>query len=130
MKIQPTTESLLFDKAVELTKKMISQIETEKSEYVEVTRLMVERGKIYSQLDSYIKTLDRSSLSDNSSVKQQYDELMELDNQFRNLLKIQADRLRNKANTAQKDHKAHSSYALHQPKFPKNSLFLSSKVEG
>lgn len=125
-----STEFRLFTKAVELTKAMIGQLQTEKSEYVEVTRLLVERGKIYSELDSHIKTLDRSTLSDNDLIKKQYDELLELDHEFRDLLKTQADRLRNKTNKAYKDQKAHSSYSLQQPKYPKNSLFISSKVEG
>lgn len=127
-----STEYHLFSKAIDLTNQMISHIQEDKSEYVEVTKLMIERGKIYSALDSHIKTLDRSKLSDkeNIEVKKRYDELMSLDHQFRNLLKSQADRLRTKSSTAVKDKKAHSSYSLQQPKHPKESLFISSKIEG
>jgi hypothetical protein len=127
-----STEYKLFTKAIDLTNQMISHIQEDQSEYVVVTKLMIERGKIYSELDLHIKTLDRSKLSDkeNVQVKERYDELMSLDHQFRNLLKSQADRLRTKSGTAVKDKKAHSSYSLQQPKHPKESLFISSKIEG
>lgn len=121
-------EYRLFSKAVSLTKEMISLMSETRNDYLEVTQLMMERGTVYKELDLLIKTLDRSNLSDKENVKLKYDELFELDTEFRNLLKTQSDRLRNKSSHAEKDKYAHSSY--NQPKKPKESMFFSSKLEG
>ncbi|TNE68916.1 hypothetical protein EP331_14980 [bacterium] len=121
-------EYQLFNKAIELTQQMIHSLEMEQESYQDVTRLLLERGSIYKELDNYIKTLDRTKISDKDIIKQRYDELMQLDHDFRSLLKVQSDRLRAKTSIAKKDQMAHRSYS--KPKSPKESMFFSSKLEG
>ncbi len=123
-----SVEYRLFSQAIELTKKMIESLSLEQQDYMDVTRLMLERGNVYKELDNYVKTLDRTKISDKDSIKQQYDELMQLDQDFRALLKVQSERLRKRSNTAKKDQQAHRSYS--KPKAPKESMFFSSKLEG
>lgn len=125
---EESDEHRLFSRAISLTKEMISLMSETRSDYLDVTRLMMDRGNVYKELDLLIKTLDRSNLSDKENVKLKYDELLELDTEFRNLLKSQSDRLRNKTSHAEKDKYAHTSY--NQPKKPKESMFFSSKLEG
>lgn len=126
--VNQLSEIHLFTSAIEITQKMIEIMSEERSDYVEVTKLMLERGKIYSELDSLVKTLDRSLASDKQSIKQRYDELLNLDTNFRSLLKQQSDRLRSKTSTTKKDISAFDSY--NKPTRKQESLFISSKLEG
>ena len=126
--LNASTEFQLFSKAIALTHEMILLMSKESSDYVEVTRLMIERGKVYEELDSLVKTLDRSNSADKVDIKKRYDELMDLDTNFRALLKKQSERLRSKSTSAKKDQTAHESYK--KPVRSKESLFISSKLEG